>query len=64
MFSAVTFDQVDAQGAQLVAHRRVDTGVTAGDGMAQFTRQRREPTHERTADAKNMDVHGAILDTA
>ena len=55
---AKTFDQVNAQGAQLVAHGRVDTGIAAGDGVPGLPRQRRQATHEGAANAQNMKVHG------
>ncbi|MEY4882289.1 MAG: hypothetical protein RIS34_143, partial [Pseudomonadota bacterium] len=55
------FDQIDAQGAQLVAHGRVDTGVAAGYTVPGLARQRSQPTHERAANAKNMNMHAVIL---
>jgi hypothetical protein len=55
------FDQFDAQGAQLVAHGRVDAGVAAGHGVAGFTGQGGQAAHEGAADAENVDVHQPIL---
>ena len=52
------FDQVDAEGAELVAHRRVDVRVAAGDAVAGFAGQRSDTTHEGAADAEDVDVHG------
>jgi len=58
LVGAISFDQLDTQGAQLVAHRRVDAGVAAGDAVAGLARQRRQPAHEGSANAQDMDVHG------
>jgi len=52
---------VNAQGAQLVAHRRVDAGVAAGDAVAGFAGQRGQAAHEGAADTKDVDMHGRIL---
>ena len=51
------FDEVDAGGAQLVAHRRVDVGVAAGDAMAGGNRQLGDAAHEGAADTQNVNVH-------
>ena len=65
LLGAVAFDQLDAERAQLLAHRRVDVGVAAGDAVAGFARQRRQPAHEGAADAEDVDVHvRAILGAA
>jgi len=53
----VALHEFDAEGGQLVAHRRIDVGVAAGDAMPRLARQRGDPAHERTADAEDMDVH-------
>ena len=55
------FDQFNAQGAKLVAHRRIDPGVAAGDCVARLTRQCSQTAHESAADAENVNVHGFIL---
>jgi hypothetical protein len=55
------FDQLDADGAQLVAHRGVDASVAAGHGMAGLASQGGQPAHEGAADAENVEVHGPIL---
>jgi hypothetical protein len=55
----VALDQLDAQRAQLLAHRRVDAGVAARDAVAGLARQRRQPAHEGAADAQDVNVHGA-----
>ena len=57
-------DQVDAQRAQLVAHRRVDVGVAAGDLEARLAGNGGHPTHEGAANTKNMYVHPTILAAA
>ena len=57
-------DQVDAQRAQLITHRRVDVGVAAGDLEARLAGNGGHPTHEGTANTKNMYVHPTILAAA
>jgi len=54
-----TFDQVDAGGAQLVAHRWVDIGIAARDLVPGSHRQLRDTAHEGAADSQNMNVHVA-----
>jgi hypothetical protein len=54
-------DQLDAERAQLVAHRRVDAGVAAGHGVAGFTGQGGQAAHEGAANAEYVDVHRSIL---
>ena len=56
-----TFDQIDTQGAQLVAHGWVDARITTGDPVTRLPRQRRQPAHKRTANTQNMNVHQRIL---
>ena len=58
LIGAEPFDQLDAERAQLVAHRRVDVGVAAGDLVAGLARQRGDAAHEGAADAEDVDVHG------
>jgi hypothetical protein len=58
LVGAKALDQLDAQGPQLVAHRRVDAGVAAGDAVAGLAGQRRHAAHEGAADAEDVDVHG------
>ena len=57
LFGAEAFDQIDTQRAQLLAHRRIDIGIAAGDAVPGFACQRRQPAHEGAADAQNVDVH-------
>ena len=57
-------DQVDAQRAQLITHRRVDVGVAAGDLEARLAGNGGHPTHEGAANTKNMYVHPTILAAA
>ena len=61
LIDAEAFHQVDAQGAKLVAHRRVNTGVAAGDCVAGFARQCREAPHEGAANTEYVNMHGPIL---
>ena len=58
LFRVEAFDQLDAQGPELVAHGRIDVGVAAGDGVAGFSRQGRQAAHEGAADAQDVNVHG------
>ena len=64
LVGAEAFDEVDAQGAQLVAHGWVDARITPGDPVTRLPRQRRQPAHERTANTQNMNVHRRILGAA
>ena len=61
LVGAVAFDGFDAQGAQLVAHRRVDAAVAAGDAVAGFAGQGGQAAHESAADAQDMYVHGQFV---
>ena len=53
----VALVQLDAERAQLVAHRRVDLGVAAGHFVAELARDPGEPAHEGAADAEDVQVH-------
>ena len=54
----VSLQQASAEcGAQLLAHRRIDLRVAPGHAMARLARDLGEPTHERAADAEDVDVH-------
>ena len=57
LIGAVAVDQFDVERAQLVAHRRIDAGVAAGDAVAGLASQGGQPAHEGAADAENMNVH-------
>ena len=57
LVGVVAFDQLDAEGLELVAHRRVDVGVAAGDPVPGLARQRGQPAHEGAADAEDVQVH-------
>ncbi len=61
LVGAKTFDQIDAQRPQLVAHRWVDASVAAGHAVAGLACQRGYAAHEGAANAQNMNVHYAIL---
>ena len=50
-------DQFDAQGVQLLTHRRIDTGIAASDLVAGLARERRQAAHESAADAEDVKVH-------
>jgi len=53
------FDQLNVQRTQLIAHRRVDVGVTTRDLVPRLARQRRQSAHEGAADTEDVDVHGS-----
>src|SRR5690606_33157029 len=55
---------VDAQAAELGAHRRVDVLVAAGDPVAGCGREGRDAAHERPADAEYVQVHAAVSSPA
>ena len=59
---AKSFNQVNAQRAQLVAHGRIDAGVAAGDLVAGLARQCGQTAHESAANTKNVNMHAAILE--
>ena len=61
LLCVVAFDQVDAKRDELIAHRRVDVGVAAGDTMASVLRERGDAAHESAADAEDVNVHCAII---
>src|SRR5690606_36203594 len=54
----VALDQLDAERAQLVAHRGIDIRVAAGDAMPRLPGDRRDAAHEGAADAEDVDVQG------
>src|SRR5207244_4203068 len=64
LLAPIAFDQLDAQAAQLIAHRRIDVRVAAGHGVAGLARQRCDTAHERAADTQDMNVHKGILGAA
>ena len=61
LLGAKTLDQLNAQGAQLVTHRRVDAGVATGDAMPGFAGERGQTAHEGAANTQNVNVHCPIL---
>ena len=52
-----TFDQAYALRFELRAHRRIDIGVAAGDGVPGLLRQDRDAAHKGAANTKNMNAH-------
>jgi hypothetical protein len=50
------FGQLDAERAQLLAHRRIDVRVAAGDSIAGGARDGRDAAHEGAADSEDMEV--------
>lgn len=61
LVGAKALDQLDAQGAQLVAHGWVDASVAARDAVTRFTCQSGQSAHESATNAKNMNMHRGIL---
>jgi len=55
----VAFVEFDAQRPQLLAHRRIDGLIGAGDAMARGLRQGGDSSHEGAANAENVDVHSS-----
>ena len=51
LLGAIALDQLYAQRAQLVAHRRVDAAVAAGDAVTRLARQGGQAAHESAANA-------------
>ena len=51
------FNQFNARGAKLVAHRRIDVGVAARYLVTGGNRQLGDAAHEGAADTQNMNVH-------
>ena len=58
LFLAETFGELDAQRHHLVAHRRIDVGVAAGNAVARSAGNGRDAAHERAANAEDMKVLG------
>ncbi|MNV52511.1 hypothetical protein D3C71_1446100 [compost metagenome] len=58
LLCAKTFDEVNAKRTELVAHRWVDTCVAARYGMPRLARERGETSHEGSADAEYVYMHG------
>ena len=56
----VALMQADAEVAQLVAHRRIDLGVAAGDDVAALARDLREAAHESAANAEDVEMQGIL----
>jgi hypothetical protein len=57
LVGVVAFDQLDAEGLELVAHWRVDVGVAAGHPVPGLARECGQSAHERAADAEDVQVH-------
>ena len=53
-------NQIDPAGRQLIAHRWVDIGITAGHAMAHGLGQLGQATHESPTNADDMNVHAAL----
>jgi hypothetical protein len=57
LFGVVAFPQGDTGLGQLGAHRRIDVGVAAGNGMAGRAGEQGDAGHEGAADTENVNVH-------
>ena len=58
LLGAETFQQLDAERLQLLAHRRVDVGVAARHPVTGLAGDGGDAAHEGAADAEDVDVHG------
>ena len=61
LIGAVALCQLDAERLELLAHRRIDIRVAAGDAMPGLLRDRCDAAHECAADAEDVKVHFAII---
>src|SRR4051812_39902180 len=50
--------ELDAERRELIAHRRINIRIAAGDSIAGGARDRRNAAHERAANAEDMEVLG------
>src|SRR5207248_10206345 len=57
----VAFGERDAERGKLRAHRWIDVGVAARHGVPGGASESGQPTHECTADAEDMEMHGSVL---
>ena len=64
LIGAVAFDQLNAQGAKLVAHWRVNARVATRYFVPRFAREGCQAAHEGAADSQNMYVHAAYFKDA
>jgi hypothetical protein len=60
LLGVIALVQPDAEVPKLVAHRRIDLGVAAGDDVAALRRDLREAAHEGPADSENMKMHAYL----
>ena len=56
-----TLDQINAQRAQLLAHRRINARVATGDFVPRLARQRGHAAHKGAANSQDMYMHSVIL---
>src|SRR6185295_5241545 len=59
----IALDQLDAERAELRAHRRVNVTIRARHPVPAGSRQSRDASHEGATYAKDVNVHGAALPT-
>ena len=52
--------EIDASGTKLIAHRGVDMGIAARDPVAHGLCNLGQAAHEGSADADDVEVHGAL----
>ncbi len=53
--------EANAEGLQLIAHRRIDVGITAIHLVPELTRKRGDAAHEGAADSQDVKFHPASL---
>ena len=58
-FGRPAFQHIDAGATKVVGHRRVDSRVGPHDLMTQGAHQQGGVAHRRTADAHEINAHGA-----
>ena len=58
LLGAVALDELDAERGELIAHRRIDVEIRAGDAESRGLGDRRHAAHEGARDAQDVYVHG------
>jgi hypothetical protein len=59
LIRSVAFYEIDPGFGELCAHRRIHVGVATAHGMAGRSCEKRNASHEGTADTEDVKVHGA-----
>lgn len=56
LIGTIAIDQIDADGPELVAHRRIDIGIATGHAMARLARDDGHAAHEGAANPEQVKV--------